>query len=408
MRDKDLYAQLLGLKRPWAVEDVRVDHKAQTVTVAVSTEGGAEWSCPECGQACPGYDRRRRRWRHLDTMQYTTYVEAEVPRVSCSAHGVLMVEVPWAEPGSGYAALFEALVIDWLKEASIQAVARQLGLSWNAVDRIQRRAVSRGLARRVAEPARHLGVDETSFQKRHEYVTVLSDVERGCVLAVSDERTQESLADCLAGLSPDQQAAVEAVSMDMWRPYINAVEAELPDAEIAFDRFHVAQAFNKAIDEVRRAERRLLRRQGDDVLKGTRYHWLRRQEGRRSSRFLALCNSALKTARAWAIKETASQLWHYRSYGWALRAWQRLLGWMSRSRLTPMIKLARTLRRHLHGILVAILRGISNGPAEAMNSGIQKVKRRAHGFRNRERFRMAILFHLGGLDLYPEQAKLTA
>lgn len=407
MRDKDLYAQLLGLGGPWGVVDVRIDHGEQCVTVLVSAESGGRWACPKCGQRSPGYDRRRRRWRHLDTMQYTTFVEADVPRVSCPEHGVVMVDVPWAEPGSGFAALFEALVIDWLREASIQAVAKQLGLSWNAVDRIQRRAVARGLARRPARPACHLGVDETSFQKRHEYVTVLSDVDRGCVLAVSDDRTQESLERCLSGLSSGQKDAVAAVSMDMWRPYINAVEAELPDAEIAFDRFHVAQAFNKAIDEVRRAERRLLKQQGDDVLKGTRYHWLKRQEGRRSSRFLALCNSALKTARAWAIKETANQLWNYRYYGWALRAWKRLLGWMSRSRLTPMVKLARTLRRHLHGILVAITRGISNGPAEAINSGIQKVKRRAHGFRSRDRFRTAILFHLGGLDLYPDHAKLT-
>lgn len=407
MRDKDLYAQLLGLAGPWGVVDVRVDHGVQSVTVLVSAEAGDRWPCPKCGQRSPGYDRRRRRWRHLDTMQYTTFVEADVPRVSCSEHGVIMVDVPWAEPGSGFAALFEALVIDWLREASIQAVAKQLGLSWNAVDRIQRRAVARGLARRPTQPACHLGVDETSFQKRHEYVTVLSDVDRGCVLAVSDDRTQESLERCLSGLTSGQKDAVAAVSMDMWRPYINAVEAELPDAEIAFDRFHVAQSFNKAIDEVRRAERRLLKQQGDDVLKGTRYHWLKRQEGRRSSRFLVLCNSALKTARAWAIKETAHQLWNYRYYGWALRAWKRLLGWMSRSRLTPMVKLARTLRRHLHGILVAIIRGISNGPAEAINSGIQKVKRRAHGFRSRDRFRTAILFHLGGLDLYPDHTKLT-
>jgi transposase len=407
MRDKDLYAQLLGLRTPWGVDDVQIDRGDQKVTVTVSASSGAEWTCPRCGKVCPRYDRRKRKWRHLDTMQYTTILEAEVPRIECAEHGVVTVDVPWAEAGSGFSALFEALVIDWLQEASVQAVSEQLGLSWNAVDRIQQRAVARGLARRPAQPARQLGVDETSFQKRHEYVTVLSDVDRGCVLAVSDDRKQTSLESCLTGLSSEQRASVEAVSMDMWRPYINAVQAQLPDAEIAFDRFHVVQAFNKAIDDVRRAERRALKSTGSDPLKGTRYDWLKRQEGRRSARFLDLCNSALKTARAWAIKETANQLWNYRRYAWAAKAWKKLLGWMSRSRLTPMVKLARTLRRHLEGILTAVIRKISNGPAEAINSGIQKVKRRAHGFRNRERFRTAILFHLGGLDLYPDHAKLA-
>jgi transposase len=150
--------------------------------------------CPECGAAKRRYDSRSRRWRHLDTCQFQTILVAEVPRVECAEHGVRQVRVPWGEPGSRFTALFEALVIDWLREASVAGVARHLGLSWTAVAGIMKRAVERGLARREPRLPAHLGVDETSFQKRHEYVTVVLDrVGEGAVVHVADGRGREAL-----------------------------------------------------------------------------------------------------------------------------------------------------------------------------------------------------------------------
>lgn len=159
MRDVDLYAQILGLSVPWEVTAVQLDRSAGQLVVRVSLMADAMLGCPQCGRPSPGYDRRVRRWRRLDTCQYVTILEAEVPRLSCPEHGVVTAAVPWAEPDSGFTQLFDALVIDWLQEASIQAVARQLGLSWGAIDRIMQRAVARGLARREAVSPRRLCVD---------------------------------------------------------------------------------------------------------------------------------------------------------------------------------------------------------------------------------------------------------
>jgi transposase len=105
---------------------------------------GQDHVAATCGKESPGYDMRPRRWRHLDTCQYKTILVADVPRVKCEEHGVITVSVPWAEPGSVFTALFEALVIDWLKEASTLAVSRLMKLSWNAIDGIMQRAVERG------------------------------------------------------------------------------------------------------------------------------------------------------------------------------------------------------------------------------------------------------------------------
>lgn len=407
MRDVDLYAQILGLCEPWEVTSVDLDRAAGQLVVKVSLMADAALRCPHCGQAAPGYDRRIRRWRHLDTCQYVTILEAEVPRLSCPEHGVVTILVPWAEPDSGFTQLFEALVIDWLKEASTQAVARQMGLSWGAIDRIMQRAVARGLARRKTVSPQRLCVDETSFRKRHDYVTVVTDPQVGTVLHVADDRKTGSLAGFYEGLSDAQRAGIEAVAMDMWPAYINATRAHVPGAEdkIAFDRFHVAKLLGEAVDQVRRQEHKQLRTQGRDDLTGSRYVWLTdpaNMTAAQQERFRWLRHGALKTARAWAIKDLASQLWDYRSRTWAKKAWDRWLGWALRCRLPPIRKVALTIKAHLWGILNAIVLRQSNGHAEGMNSRIQRIKQRACGFRNKERFRNAIYFHLGGLDLYPD------
>ena len=406
MRDRDLYRQILDIESPWSVEDVQLSTANREVTVMLAN-AERQLPCPECGKPCPRHDARRRQWRHLDTCQFATILTAEVPRVSCGEHGVLQVRVPWAEPGSGFTALFEALVIDWLREASIAAVADLCGLSWKAVDGIRERAVERGLARRTARLPRHIGVDETSFQKQHQYVTVVLDQDTNTVAHVAHGRNRAVLDEFFAGFSETERNAVETVAMDMWEAYIRSTEAYVPGAreKIAFDRFHVAQHLSRAVDQVRRAENRGLLEDGDSRLKGTRYLWLHSpetlsEEGKEALEQLR--NGALRTSRAWAIKELAAGLWQYRTRGWARRAWMRWYSWAIRSRLEPIKRVARMIKSHLDGILNAVVTGVTNARSEAVNARIQTIKRMACGFRSPERFRSAILFHLGGLNLYPD------
>lgn len=227
------------------------------------------------------------------------------------------------------------------------------------------------------------------------------------MLYVADDRKETSLDGFYESLSPDEREGIEVVCMDMWRPYISSTRRYLPDADekICFDKFHVAKQLGDALDKVRRREQKVLRAEGRDVLTGTRYFWLENPQNmdeERWEQFEPLRNSVLKTARAWAVKELAMTLWGYVSRGWARRAWKRWLGWALRSRLQPVRTVARTIRKYLWGILNAIIYRVTNTTAEGFNSRIQQIKRKACGYRNRERFRNAIYFHLGGLDLYPE------
>ena len=215
MRDKDLYAQILSIQNPWQVTHVDLSPSEGEVTVHVEMRAGTPQSCPRCGKVSPGYDTRPRRWRHLDTCQYKTIVSADVPRVKCEAHDVVTVAVPWAGKGSNFTAPFEALIIDWLKEASTQAVSRQLKLSWNAIDGIMQRAVKRGLARRETVSPQKIGVDETAFKKRHDYVTIVSDQVTGTVLHVGRDRKKENLKAWCESLTLAQRTSIKSSSMDM-------------------------------------------------------------------------------------------------------------------------------------------------------------------------------------------------
>jgi len=406
MRDTDLYAQILGVESPWRVTEVELRLSSGEVEVRVEHGASGALACPECGSAAKRYDTRLRRWRHLPTCQYRTVLAAEVPRVRCPQHGVKTLSVPWSEPGSGFTALFEALVIDWLREASILAVARLLGLTWDEVDGVLQRAVRRGLERRQLKVVRRLGVDETSFQKRHEYVTVVADLEGGVVQHVADGRGKEALAAYFETFAEEELAQVETVAMDMWGPYIAATLAALPDAEskIAFDKFHVAMHLGNAVDRVRREESQVLQERGDETLKGTRHWWLYhpdRLPKKAAARFDQLVRKALKTSRAWMLKELAMEMWEQPDREDARRIFQAWYSWAIRSRLQPIKRVARMIKRHLEGILNAIVAAVTNARLEGINTVIQGLKRSARGFRSRPRFRNAILFHLGGLDLYP-------
>jgi transposase len=387
----------------------RVDLKLSDgeVHVHLAHAPGLEWPCPECGKSCPLYDHQpERRWRHLDTCQFRTILHAEPPRSNCSEHGPRTVKLPWAEPNSRFTALFEGIAIEWLKVASQKAVADQLGLSWDEVHGIQQRAVARGLARRKEESIEHIGVDEKAFTRGHRYFTLVNDLDRGRVLFVAENRTEESLNDFWSRLSEEQIQAVKAVAMDMWDPYVNSTRRYLPEAhgKIVFDKFHIAKHLSEAVDVVRRRENKQLREGGDDRLAGTRYDWLRhpaRMEPEDRKQFAALRDSNLKTARAWALKEAMMAFFDYYYERPARKHFRWWHNWAVRSRLRPMVEKARMLKRRFENVVTYLKHRITNAASESINSKVQWVKYTARGFRNKANFVTAIYFHCGGLDLRP-------
>jgi transposase len=409
MDDRTLYATILGVARPWEVTRVELDDTAKAVHVWLTEHVGTTFTCPDCQTVSPLHDHVERSWRHLDTCQYETRLHAKVPRVRCAEHGVKTVAVPWAAAHSRFTMLFERLAIAWLKEATPAAVARRLGLTWEEANGIVERAVRRGLARRSSMAGRYLGIDEHSYLKHFQFVTMVVNLEEQTVLHVADDRTAETLAGYFGGLSIEDRLAIEAIAMDMWDPYRKTVRDYVPDGDtkIVFDRFHVMRHVTEAMDQVRRRENRVLRQRGDRRLTGTKFLWLKTRVGGKDftaasrRQFRALRRSTLKSARAWAMKDAFRHIWEYRSIPAARAFFERWQAWAIRSRLKPMIHVAGIIRRHLENILNYLNHRITNAVTEGLNAKIQWIKYSSRGFRDRERFKAAIYFHCGGLDLDP-------
>lgn len=411
MQDQELYRQILAIEAPWHVERVELKLNEGEVHVYLEHDDKQEWACAECGAPSPLYDHQaERQWRHLDTCQYRTILHAAPPRSQCRQHGVRVVKLPWAEANSRFTALMEGIAIAWLKQASQKAVAEQLHLSWDEIHGIMERAVERGLARRKAEEIPYLGVDEKAFRKGHKYFTLVNDLSGSRVLYVAEDREQKSLDGFWPTLTEKQREGIAAVAMDMWDPYVNSVQEHLPESahKIVFDKYHIAKHLGEAVDRVRRREHKALKAEGDDRLTGTKYQWLRNptslQDVQRRE-FAQLVDSELKTARAWALKETAMALFSYVYERPARKHFRWWYNWAVRSRLQPMKEVAGMLKRRFENIITYLRHRITNAASESINAKIQWVKYTARGFRNKQNFINAIYFHCGRLDLAPSPTK---
>jgi transposase len=406
MQDTELYEKLLGLTNPWRVTKVKLDTADNRVDVWVEDYPGIKWDCPECKIKASVYDHSEERvWRHLDTCQFGTYIHTRIPRVKCTTHGIRQISVPWAELGSRFTLLYENKVIDTLKECDVTGVNRLTGTTWSEAWNIMEKAVERGLKRKKVSVPEYIGIDEKSFAKRHKYETLVCNLRTGTVECVLDERDQDSLESYYSQFNAEDLAVIKAIAMDMWDPYIAATRNFVPDAgsKIVFDRFHIIRYVTDALDKVRRQEHKQLMKNGEEWLKGTKHLWLMNEEripDWRKAEFDEVRKMKLKTSRAWAIKESLRHFWDYSYPKNAERFFKRWYFWASHSRLKPMIEAAQTLKSHMPNILTYFKHRITNAVVEGLNSKIQTIKQMACGFRNREHYRKAILFHCGGLDLY--------
>ncbi len=280
-----MYTKILGIEEPWSIADVELDEKQSLVRVQLEhAEGkqGKHCKCPCCERELAIYDHsEERRWRHLDTCQYETWLCARLPRVKCPKHGVRQVRAAWAEPGSRPTLLFESHAIEVLTACEVvSAACGILRISWDQGWRLIERAVACGKGRTKPRRIAHIGADEKAFAKGHSYITIVCDVEKAMVEYVADDRKKKSLAGFFEGLSPAQHGAIEAVAIDMHEPHVQAIKEQLPLAEdkIVHDRFNVMQPATKAVDATRRQEHKRLTAAGDRRLSKAKYRCLKSQE----------------------------------------------------------------------------------------------------------------------------------
>lgn len=408
MQDRELYQQILGLKSPWKVSEVKLSIEHQQVDVFVEHSTGTLFCCPKCDESLPCYDHAEPRcWRHLDSCQFKTVLHARIPRVECPTHGVKQVAVPWAEKGSRFTVMFERFAIQvLLATQNVKGAMSILRTKWDQTWSIVERAVARGQVRKQDLPLPRVGIDEKAFLKGQNYITLVYDLDHSTVEAISDGNDTEAGFKALSELSDSQLQSIEAIAMDMSPAYVKAAKQAIPLAEskIVHDRFHIMQMATKAVDKVRRTEHRELLKEGDDRLSQTKYVWLTSHENlnqKQLSKFEETYTLQLKTGKAWGFKEMLRDLWAQDSAQAATNFFNEWYKRVIHTRLEPMKTVARSIKERLVNVVSYCTHHITNGVAEGLNSKIMSIKRRVGGFRNRQNFKTAIFFYCGGLDLYP-------
>lgn len=381
MRISTVFNKLLSLQGAW-VRKVAFTAEAAVVTV---TKKNRRHRCPRCVFSTrAGYDRHTGSWRHLALGKWQVVLRSEVYRLVCPIHGVITETVPWAVPGSRFTRDFEDLVAWLAREMNVSAVAKLIHVTWRTVGRIIRRVVGRKLDAKRLDELFVIGVDEVSYRKGHKYLTVVADHGSGDPAWITEGRSQKSLGKFFDELGPERSAKIEFVTMDMCAPFIAEVRQRAPNAEIAFDPFHVVKLAGEAVHDLRRAEAR--QRKGSNeakVLKGSRWALLKAPESLTTKEKLRLWEVAAinrRVYRGYLLKEELRAMYQCESGAADSQHLDAWLAWASRSKLQPFVKLARTLRGYRDGIIAAIDLRLSNGLLEGINNKIGVLKHRAYGF----------------------------
>jgi len=405
MKDAKFFAQVLGLVEPWDVKTIDLNMEDEKVVVVLEAKVPRGGWLDSAGNPAQVHGYETRKWKHMDTMQLETILEAKVPRLLRTDGGTEMVVVPWAEAGSRFTLMFEGWCIKMLLASSNIERARQLlKLEWSSVQKIMARAVERGLQRRDDDPLKRVGIDEKSFLRGQSFVSVLSDLDGGRILEVGLGRDSQATSDLWKKLPEEVRTQIEVVAMDMSKVYQTVTQQEVPQADVAHDKFHVSQHLHDAVDQVRRAEAKKLDEQGDDTLKNSRYYWLYNPKNLkpwRLERFEKLVESELLTAKAWMIKNLWAKFWDEPDVNAAELYFTEWKKEALKTELKPVEKVVGMIERHFKGILAAFKHRVTNAVTEGLNSKIQSLKSAARGFRNFENYRVRILFFCGKLDLMP-------
>lgn len=401
-----VWRKLLGVEGV-VIEGWDFDETDSALVVSVRPMKRGRRRCPYCRARCGRYDRGsgRRRWRGLDLGTSKVYLEAEAVRVRCPEHGVVVAEVPWARPESGFTKAFEEQCAWLAVQTSRSAVAHLMRVAWRSVGRMLRRVSDERLSGiDLLDGLERIGIDELSYRKGHKYVTVVIDHDSGRLIWMAPGRDQATVHAFFDALGEERSGLLKLVSADAAAWINNVVAQRAPQAERCMDPFHVVQWATQALDKVRRSVWNDLRRVGDakqaPPLKSARWAMWKNPENlnpaqRTTLSWVAQLNEPLY--RAYLLKEGLRTVFQQKTFRKAKAQLDSWLAWACRCRIPAFVKLSKTVRRHRVQIEAALRHRLSNAVVEGKNTQLRLLHRVANGFHDVQAFISLAMLKLGGL-----------
>jgi transposase len=378
MRATTLLSKVLGLKKT-RIGGVTCDDEGLVVDVVPTTSIARCSGCMCRVRAV--HDRRERDWRHLDVGPFRVWLRYSLRRVDCPRCGVVVEFVPWAESQSWFTYEFEEQVAYLAQKMDKTTLSSLMRIAWRTVGAIIERVVSRHRTADPLEGLTHIGVDELSYRRHHEYVTVVIDHERGAVVWAREGKDAATLAAFFEELGKERCAKLEAVTLDLSAAYIKAVTEATPQARLIFDRFHVQRLAHDALDTVRRQQWRTADSEEKEAIKGTRFA-LQKNPWNLTD---------VEQGKLTDVQRTNRPL--YKLLDW--------IAWANRSQLRPFRKVAGTIKKHIEGIVAYVATGLSSGRSEGLNGKIRTITRRSFGFHSATSLIALITLCCGGINLLP-------
>jgi len=340
---------------------------------------------------------------------YVVFFLYHVRRVNCDQCGVKVEELPWGKGKNHLTKAYMQFLANWSKSLSWQEVAKHFQTSWEKVFRSVEYIVQWGLSHRSLEGVTAIGVDEIQWRKGHKYLTLVYQINRNCIrlLWIGKERTEESFTKFFDSLGKERCQIIEHVCSDMWKPYLKVIRERVSQAIHILDRFHIVARLNKALDEVRAGEHRRMKQDGyDPLLTHSRWVLLKNPENlteKQNIKLKDLLKYNLKSVRAYLLKEQFQALWDYVSETWAGKFIDRWTTQVMRSKIEPLKKEAKTIRKHKELILnwFRAKKSFSSGVVEGLNNKVKLTMRKSYGFRQFRSIEIALYHSLGKLPEPP-------
>lgn len=395
-----LFEAALGVSDPWFVREVDFNARTKTLTIQIDFIAGSRFSHPEVDGGHPVHDTVTKRYRHLNFFEHDCYLEVRTPRVRLPDGRVALVEPDWAGKLSGFTLLFEAMVVALAQQMPFSAVARTVGESWHRVYAICERYVDLAVAELDLADMTAAAVDETSYRRGHNYLTLVADADTRKVVFVTEGKDAATVGKFAKHLREHNAAPeqIGVVSIDMSPAFIRGVGEHLPNARITFDKFHVVAHASAAVDKTRRIEQKT-----DPSLKGLRWTLLKDRDGlpaaQRADLDALIANVTTKrTARAWLYREQLRDILERKQINVVSAMLEQWCTNVMRSKVEPMKEVARMIRKHFDGIVAWTQTRQTNGFLEALNGLFQAAKRKARGYVSFKTMRTVIFLIAGKLD----------